>query len=104
MRHTLLSQRTPPCDRVADGNVNIAAPPFHQADVKMKNWKYGRPFRPLLGSPPQPGQSHMTKPYPKPRPRSGATLVVLVGAGFKPALVRHSNSSLQLAAWGTWPC
>src|SRR5580704_6682251 len=31
------------------------------------------------------GQSHMSKPYPKPRPRSGTTLVVLVGAGFKPA-------------------
>src|ERR1700737_3822121 len=39
----------------------------------------------------RPGQSHMSKPYPKPRPRSGATLVVLVGAGFKPDLVRHSQ-------------
>jgi hypothetical protein len=47
----------------------------------------------------------LSKPYPKPRPRSGTTLVVLVGAGpgsqknadaffgvpRKPALVRHSR-------------
>src|SRR6202011_6030784 len=61
------------------------------------------------------GQSHMSKPYPKPRPQSGTTLVVLVGAGpgspknadaffgvpRKPALVRHSRSVRLIRAWRT---
>src|SRR5437870_8001227 len=52
-----------------------------------------------LRSPLWAGQSHMSKPYPNPRPRSGTTLVVLVGAGFKPALVQHSRCVRLIRAY-----